>query len=141
VHQTGEAERAEVAAAYAAFGREAEVLAFALDMPQRFGEADLVLARSGAATCAELAAAGRAAVLVPFALAADDHQRQNALALEAAGAARMIEERDLSGPGLAKVLRELIDAPERLSPMEEASRGLARPDAAARVADLLEGVA
>jgi UDP-N-acetylglucosamine--N-acetylmuramyl-(pentapeptide) pyrophosphoryl-undecaprenol N-acetylglucosamine transferase len=141
VHQTGEAERADIAAAYAAAGREAEILAFLDDMPKRFGEADLVFSRSGATTCAELAAAGRAAVLVPFAEAADDHQRQNARALAAAGASRMIEEKDLSGPGLAHVLRELLDAPERLSHMEEAARGLARPDAAARVADLLEGVA
>ena len=141
VHQTGEAERADVAAAYAAAGREAEVLAFVDDMPKRFADADFVLARSGATTCAELAAAGKASVLVPFAEAADDHQRQNARALEAAGAARMIEEKDLSGPGLAQVLSELVDAPERLSEMEAASRGLARPDAAARVADLLEGVA
>ena len=141
VHQTGEAERADVAAAYAAAGREAEVLAFLDDMPRRFADADLVLSRSGATTCAELAAAGKASVLVPFAEAADDHQRQNARALEAAGAARMIEEKDLSGPGLAQVLSELVDAPERLSEMEAAARGLARPDAAARVADLLDGVA
>jgi UDP-N-acetylglucosamine--N-acetylmuramyl-(pentapeptide) pyrophosphoryl-undecaprenol N-acetylglucosamine transferase len=141
VHQTGEAERAEVTAAYAAFGREAEVLAFLDDMPRRFAEADLVLSRSGATTCAELATAGRAAVLVPFAEAADDHQRQNARALLAAGAALMIEEKDLSGKALALVLRELTLAPERLTRMGEAARGLARPDAAARVADLLEGAA
>jgi UDP-N-acetylglucosamine--N-acetylmuramyl-(pentapeptide) pyrophosphoryl-undecaprenol N-acetylglucosamine transferase len=141
VHQTGVGQRVEVAAAYAAARREAEVLAFLDDMPKRFGEADLVLSRSGATTCAELAAAGKASVLVPFAQAADDHQSQNARALEAAGAARMIEEKDLSGPGLARVLRELLDAPEQLSRMDEAARGLARADAAARVADLLEGVA
>ena len=57
-------------------------------MERRFGEADLVVARSGATTCAELTAAGKAAVLVPFAGAADDHQRVNAAALAAAGAAR-----------------------------------------------------
>jgi UDP-N-acetylglucosamine--N-acetylmuramyl-(pentapeptide) pyrophosphoryl-undecaprenol N-acetylglucosamine transferase len=141
VHQTGEAERALVAGAYRDAGREADVLAFLDDMPKRFAAADLVLSRSGATTCAELAAAGRASVLVPFALAAGDHQRQNARAMEAAGAARMIEEKDLSGLGLAQALRELVEAPELLSRMEEAARGLARPDAAARVADLLEGVA
>jgi UDP-N-acetylglucosamine--N-acetylmuramyl-(pentapeptide) pyrophosphoryl-undecaprenol N-acetylglucosamine transferase len=141
VHQTGVGQRVEVAAAYAAAGREAEVLAFLDEMPMRFAEADLVLSRSGATTCAELAAAGRASVLVPFAKAADDHQRQNARALEMAGAARMIEEKDLSGPGLAQVLRGLLDSPERLASMEEAALGLARPDASARVADLLEGVA
>jgi UDP-N-acetylglucosamine--N-acetylmuramyl-(pentapeptide) pyrophosphoryl-undecaprenol N-acetylglucosamine transferase len=141
VHQTGEAERAEIAAAYAARVREAEVLAFLDDMPTRFAAADLVLSRSGATTCAELAAAGRASVLVPFARAADDHQRVNARAMEAAGASRMIEEKDLSGPVLARVLREHLEAPERILAMERAARGLARPDAAARVADLLEGAA
>src|SRR5437667_2154849 len=80
VHQTGEAMRDEVRAAYAAAGREAEVLAFLDDMEARFGQADLVLSRSGATTCAELTAAGKAAVLVPFAAAADDHQRTNARA-------------------------------------------------------------
>ncbi|HEY6553897.1 MAG TPA: undecaprenyldiphospho-muramoylpentapeptide beta-N-acetylglucosaminyltransferase [Vicinamibacteria bacterium] len=141
VHQTGESERAEIAAAYAARGREAEVLAFLDDMPARFAAADLVLSRSGATTCAELAAAGRASVLVPFAQAADDHQRQNARAMQAAGASRMIEEKDLSGPVLARVVRELLEAPERLLAMERAALRMARPDAAERVADLLEGVA
>jgi len=138
VHQTGPAQRPEVSAAYAAAGRAAEVVDFIDDMPKRFAEADLVLARSGATTCAELAAAGRAAVLVPFAEAADDHQRQNARALEAAGAALVIEEKDLTGEGLARLLSGLVESPARLEVMEKAARGLARPDAAARVADLLE---
>jgi UDP-N-acetylglucosamine--N-acetylmuramyl-(pentapeptide) pyrophosphoryl-undecaprenol N-acetylglucosamine transferase len=141
VHQTGEAMREEVAAAYAAAGRAAEVLAFVDDMERRFAEADLVLARSGATTCAELMAAGKAALLVPFALAADDHQRTNARALEQAGAARMLEEKDLSGQSLAGAINELLEAPERIEAMEEAARRLGRPDAAARVADLLEGKA
>jgi UDP-N-acetylglucosamine--N-acetylmuramyl-(pentapeptide) pyrophosphoryl-undecaprenol N-acetylglucosamine transferase len=139
VHQTGEAMREEVAAAYAAAGREAEVLAFLDDMEARFAQADLVLSRSGATTCAELAVAGKAAVLVPFAQAADDHQRRNAQALEAAGAARMLEEKDLTGESLAGAVREVLETPGRLAQMEDAARALARPDAAARVADLLEG--
>src|SRR5205823_3895111 len=101
VHQTGEAMRDEVAAAYAQAGRADEVRAFLDDMPRRFADADLVVSRSGATTCAELTAAGKAAILVPFAQAADDHQKVNAQALEAAGAARMIEERNLSGESLA----------------------------------------
>jgi UDP-N-acetylglucosamine--N-acetylmuramyl-(pentapeptide) pyrophosphoryl-undecaprenol N-acetylglucosamine transferase len=77
-------------------------------------------------------------VLVPFARAADDHQRTNAGALEAAGAARMIEEKDLTGESLAAAIVELLETPGRLETMEAASRALGRPDAAARVADLLE---
>jgi len=139
VHQTGEAMRAEVASAYLSAGREAEILAFLDDMERRMGESDLVLSRSGATTCAELTAAGRASILVPFALAADDHQTTNARALEAAGAARVIAERDLTGEALARAVVDLLEEPERLRAMEEAARGLGRPDAAARVADLLLG--
>src|SRR5436309_10352049 len=138
VHQTGVALRNRVADAYAAAGREAEVLEFLDDMESRFAEADLVLCRSGATTCAELTAAGKASVLVPFALAADDHQRSNALALQASGAARMIEEKELSGERLARAVMETLEAPGRLDAMEDAARALGRPDAAARVADLLE---
>jgi len=139
VHQTGPAMHQAVAAAYAAAPREAEVLPFLDDMDQHFAQADLVLSRSGATTCAELTAAGKAAVLVPFARAADDHQLVNARALASAGAAHVIEERELSGETLAKRIGELIESPERIEAMEHASRRLARPDAAARVADLLEG--
>jgi UDP-N-acetylglucosamine--N-acetylmuramyl-(pentapeptide) pyrophosphoryl-undecaprenol N-acetylglucosamine transferase len=138
VHQTGEAMRDEVAAAYAAASRPAEVLAFLDDMEARFAQADLVVSRSGATTCAELTAAGKAAVLVPFAQAADDHQRSNARAMEAAGAARMIEEKDLTGERLAAAVNEVLADPKRLVAMEDAARSLGKADAAARVADLLE---
>ena len=137
VHQTGPAMQAEVEAAYRAAARPAEVVAFLDDMERRLGEADLVLARSGATTCAELTVAGRAALLVPFAGAADDHQTRNARALEAAGAARVIEERELSGERLARAIAALVEAPETLATMDRASRRLGRRDAAARVADLL----
>ncbi|MBI3932302.1 MAG: undecaprenyldiphospho-muramoylpentapeptide beta-N-acetylglucosaminyltransferase [Acidobacteria bacterium] len=139
VHQTGEAARDEVAAAYAKAGREAEIVAFLDDMETRFATADLVLSRSGATTCAELTVAGKAAILVPFARAADDHQRVNAAALAAAGAARMIEEKGLTGEGLASAVGELVENPSRIEAMEQAARRLGRPDAAARVADLLVG--
>ena len=138
VHQTGVAMRDRVAGAYAAAGREAQVPEFLDDMEARFAEADLVLCRSGATTCAELTAAGKASVLVPFALAADDHQRSNARALQAAGAALMIEEKELGGEVLARTVTETLETPGRLEAMEDAARALGRPDAAARVADLLE---
>jgi UDP-N-acetylglucosamine--N-acetylmuramyl-(pentapeptide) pyrophosphoryl-undecaprenol N-acetylglucosamine transferase len=137
VHQTGPAMRDGVEAAYRAAGRAAEVVAFLDDMESRFAETDLVLSRSGATTCAELTVAGKAAILVPFALAADDHQRRNARALEAAGAARMLEEGELSGESLARAVLSLVAEPGRIEAMEEAARRLGRPDAAARVADLL----
>jgi UDP-N-acetylglucosamine--N-acetylmuramyl-(pentapeptide) pyrophosphoryl-undecaprenol N-acetylglucosamine transferase len=139
VHQTGPAMRDEVEAAWRAAGRETEVVAFVDDMESRFAAADLVLCRSGATTCAELTAAGKAAVLVPFARAADDHQRTNARALEAAGAAVMLEEKDLDGVSLARAVARLVDDPARIAAMEDAARRIGRPDAAARVADLLLG--
>ncbi len=141
VHQTGERMFREVAEAYEAAGRgpSTEVVPFLDDMVERMAGADLVLARSGATTCAELTVGGRAAVLVPFAAAADDHQRTNARALEAVGAARMIEEKDLTGESLAREVTALVDEPARIGVMEEAARKLGRPDAAARVADLVLG--
>jgi UDP-N-acetylglucosamine--N-acetylmuramyl-(pentapeptide) pyrophosphoryl-undecaprenol N-acetylglucosamine transferase len=138
-HQTGVAMHAEVAGAYAAAGRAAEVVPFLDDMEARFAAADLVLCRSGATTCAELATAGKAAVLVPFALAADDHQRLNARAMESAGAARVIEEQDLTGESLGRALTQLVDDTTLIASLEAAARRLGRPDAAARVADLLDG--
>jgi UDP-N-acetylglucosamine--N-acetylmuramyl-(pentapeptide) pyrophosphoryl-undecaprenol N-acetylglucosamine transferase len=137
VHQTGATLHDPVARAYRAAGRAAEVLPFLDDMERRFGEADVVLARSGATTCAELTAAGKASILVPFARAAEDHQRLNARALEKAGAARMLEERSLTGESLAREVLALTDEPSRLSAMDQAARSLGRPDAAARVADLV----
>lgn len=137
VHQTGPANYSTTSAAYAAAGRAADVVEFLDNMEARLAEADLVLSRSGATTCAELTAAGKASVLVPFARSADDHQKKNAEALQEAGAALMIEEKGLTGETLAMTLRELLDDPKRIEAMETTSRGLGKPDAAARVADLL----
>ncbi len=139
VHQTGPAAHASVAAAYAAAGREAEVAPFLDDMEARLAAADLVLCRAGATTCAELCAAGRAAVLVPLPGAADDHQRENAEAMQRAGAARMLAQAELDGARLAAELRALFADPAALARMGASARGLARADAAERVAALLRG--
>jgi UDP-N-acetylglucosamine--N-acetylmuramyl-(pentapeptide) pyrophosphoryl-undecaprenol N-acetylglucosamine transferase len=137
VHQTGDAMRETVARGYASLGRDAEVVSFLDDMEARFVEADVVVCRSGATTCAELTSAGKVAVLVPFAKAADDHQRVNAKALESAGAAVVLEEASLSGKTLAETIEGLFSSPERLREMEHASARLGRPDAARDVAALL----
>jgi UDP-N-acetylglucosamine--N-acetylmuramyl-(pentapeptide) pyrophosphoryl-undecaprenol N-acetylglucosamine transferase len=140
VHQTGAAMRDEVAQAYARVGRDGDtVLAFLDDMERRIGEADLVVSRSGATTCAELCVAGKAAILVPFAGAADDHQTKNARALESQGAARVLEEKQLTGASLAREVAALVSDPARILAMEQAAGRLGRPDAAARVVDLLLG--
>jgi UDP-N-acetylglucosamine--N-acetylmuramyl-(pentapeptide) pyrophosphoryl-undecaprenol N-acetylglucosamine transferase len=137
VHQSGPAGHAAVSSAYGVAGRAAEVVPFLDDIERRFAEADLVLCRSGATTCAELTAAGKASVLVPFARSADDHQKKNAEEMQAAGAALMIEEAGLTGETLARTIRGLLENPKQIEAMEDASRHLGRPDAAARVADLL----
>lgn len=135
VHQTGEADRERVAAAYAAAGVRAEVLAFEPDMPRRYREADLALCRAGALTVAELALAGLPALLVPYPYAADDHQSANARALVAAGAARLLPARSLTPDDVQRVLEELAARPEALHGMGLAASKLARPDAAERIVD------
>jgi UDP-N-acetylglucosamine--N-acetylmuramyl-(pentapeptide) pyrophosphoryl-undecaprenol N-acetylglucosamine transferase len=97
--------------------------------------ADLVICRAGATTLAELAAAGRPAVLVPFPAATDDHQRKNAQVFADAGAAVVMDERDLTVERLATVTRDLLADPARREAMATAMRGLARPDAARRIVD------
>jgi UDP-N-acetylglucosamine--N-acetylmuramyl-(pentapeptide) pyrophosphoryl-undecaprenol N-acetylglucosamine transferase len=90
---------------------------------------------------AELAAAGKPSLLIPFPTATDSHQLQNARALERAGAACVIEQNELSPERLVKELCGLIDRPDQLEKMEQKARLLARPHAAERIADLIEGLA
>jgi UDP-N-acetylglucosamine--N-acetylmuramyl-(pentapeptide) pyrophosphoryl-undecaprenol N-acetylglucosamine transferase len=141
VHQTGEADLAEVRTPYAGSSfATARVVPFLDDMPAAFAAADLILSRAGATTSAELAAAGRGALLVPFAAAAGGHQEANARALVAAGAAEIMLERDLDGARLAARLRDLAGDPGRLADMGARARTLARPDAARDVARLVLGL-
>ncbi|UCF69168.1 MAG: undecaprenyldiphospho-muramoylpentapeptide beta-N-acetylglucosaminyltransferase [Acidobacteriota bacterium] len=114
-----------------------EVLAFLDDMPRRLAEADVVVARAGATTVAELTAAGRASILVPYPFAADDHQRANARALADGGAAVVIDPDELSGERLREEIERLAHDPKRVSAIGTAARRLGRPDAARRVADLI----
>jgi UDP-N-acetylglucosamine--N-acetylmuramyl-(pentapeptide) pyrophosphoryl-undecaprenol N-acetylglucosamine transferase len=79
--------------------------------------------------------------MIPLPTAADDHQRKNAEALQTAGAARMILQKDLDGASLAKEIKSLIDAPERITAMERAAKKLVKGDAAARMTDLIEELA
>jgi len=107
-------------------------------MVAEFADTDLIICRAGATTSAELVAAAKAAIMIPFPFAADDHQRKNAEALEAGGAARMILQQELTGERLAKELSALVSDPEAITKMEEASRRMARGDAASTTVDLME---
>jgi UDP-N-acetylglucosamine--N-acetylmuramyl-(pentapeptide) pyrophosphoryl-undecaprenol N-acetylglucosamine transferase len=139
-HQTGEADYEKVRQGYqtASWSEHADVRRYIDNMVDEFSKADLIVCRAGATTTAELVAAGKASIMVPFPLASDDHQRKNAEALQAAGAARMILQKDLSGEHLAKEIASFIAAPDEITRMETASRKLARRDAAAATVDLME---
>ena len=142
IHQTGEADFERVRAAYlnAGWNEQADVRRYIDDMVASFAAADLVICRAGATTTAELIAAGKAAIMVPFPFAADDHQKKNAEALVAVGAATMILQQDLSGERLAAEIVKLVNQHETVTSMENASRKLARGDAAAAAVDLIQGL-
>jgi UDP-N-acetylglucosamine--N-acetylmuramyl-(pentapeptide) pyrophosphoryl-undecaprenol N-acetylglucosamine transferase len=99
--------------------------------------ADLVVARAGAMTLAELSACGKASILVPFPHATHNHQEANARDLLEAGAAIMILDRDLSSDLLADEIAKLIDTPRKLREMSNNALIMARPDAAEKIADAL----
>ena len=129
-----------VRAAYDLAGIDAELATFFPDVADRLAATHLVVARAGASTVAELAVAGRPAILVPLPGAIDDHQSANALALAEARGASVIAQRDLSPDVLRDRLAALLASPDMLSHAALAARSIARPDATARLADLVEAL-
>jgi UDP-N-acetylglucosamine--N-acetylmuramyl-(pentapeptide) pyrophosphoryl-undecaprenol N-acetylglucosamine transferase len=104
-------------------------------MDREMSQADLLVCRAGATTLAELTAAGRPAILIPLPTATDDHQRKNADVLRRAGAAEVIDQRDLTGAALAERILALAADPLRRTGIAAAARHMARPDAAARIVE------
>ena len=102
-------------------------------MPSAYALADLVITRSGASTLTEISLAGLPSILVPYPYAADDHQTANAKVFSEVGAAKLIQQKDLTPESLAKLLTELLTNPGALKLMYEASSSLAIPDAAEKV--------
>jgi UDP-N-acetylglucosamine--N-acetylmuramyl-(pentapeptide) pyrophosphoryl-undecaprenol N-acetylglucosamine transferase len=139
-HQTGERDVDMVRAAYERARLAADVQPFLDDMGRRLGEADLVVCRAGATTLAEITAAGKAAILIPLPTATDDHQRKNAEALMAKGAAELLLQADLSGQALARRILGLAADRSRRDEMAAAARLLARPDAAHVIVDRALGL-
>ncbi|MFW6050310.1 MAG: undecaprenyldiphospho-muramoylpentapeptide beta-N-acetylglucosaminyltransferase [Myxococcota bacterium] len=135
VHQTGESMRDAVEARYGELGIPARVLPFIDDMARAYAEAAVVVGRAGATTVAELCAIGRPSILVPYPHAADDHQRRNAEALQAEGAAVCIVQDELTPERLAEELGPLLAGRDRRRAMAEAARRFGRPDAAAAIVD------
>jgi UDP-N-acetylglucosamine--N-acetylmuramyl-(pentapeptide) pyrophosphoryl-undecaprenol N-acetylglucosamine transferase len=134
-HQTGERDVAMVRDGYARAGLQATVEPFLYDMGRRLGSADLIVCRAGATTLAEITAAGKAAILIPLPTATDDHQRRNAEAMAAHGAAEVLLQADASGPALAGRILALAGDPAARARLAAAARTMARPDAARVIVD------
>ncbi|CAN5445384.1 undecaprenyldiphospho-muramoylpentapeptide beta-N-acetylglucosaminyltransferase [soil metagenome] len=126
---------------YLEAGIQAEVAPFFRDMAARLSQAHLVVGRAGASTCAELAVAALPSVLIPLKIATDDHQTLNAKALTDVGAAVVIREDDVTVDALTAAILPLVSDPARLAIMSAAARSVAIPDAAKRLADLVEATA
>jgi UDP-N-acetylglucosamine--N-acetylmuramyl-(pentapeptide) pyrophosphoryl-undecaprenol N-acetylglucosamine transferase len=138
VHQTGERQVEEVKAAYSSKGFSADVRSFFDNFHEQYARADVIVARSGATTVAEIKAAGRAAILIPFPFATDDHQTKNARSMVEEKAAVMIANSELNGARLANELRNLLSSPERLKQIESNARRVAILDAEQRIVNLAE---
>jgi len=129
IHQTGDKDLLATRQRYPRIPANWKLVPFLPKLHEEMAWADLVLCRAGAMTVSELAAAGRPAILVPFAAAAAGHQIQNARALYRAGAAAVMEEKDLTAENLAGALSAQLKDRDKLVAMGNKARTLARPDA------------
>ncbi len=136
-HQAREEDVERVTAAYEAAGIKAEVDSFFTDIPRRLSEAQLVIARAGASSVAEIAVIGRPSILIPYALATGDHQTANARALVDAGAAILIPESALDSASLAAQLTAVLSQPKAAEKMAANALRLGRLDATERLAALV----
>ena len=146
VHITGRNNFDAVKAAYAQAGlegaREIKIFDYREDMPALYAAADVVIARSGASTVAELAHLRKPSILAPLPSSAGGHQKANAMVLAKAGAAVCVDEGPDFDAALAAALRSLVGEPERLAVMAGNFKEAGIPDglkAAAALADLIEG--
>jgi UDP-N-acetylglucosamine--N-acetylmuramyl-(pentapeptide) pyrophosphoryl-undecaprenol N-acetylglucosamine transferase len=137
-HQTGDKHCEKVRAAYAQAGVTAQIVPFIHDMAKELAECDVMVCRAGAITVSELCAAGVASVLVPLMVSTTSHQRENALWMERHGAAVHVPQAKLNAKELAQVLSSFTR--EQLLAMAQKARALSKPQAAARVADVLEHI-
>jgi len=134
MHQTGDADYTQVQAAYRSQGEtNVEVFPFIDDMASAYKGSRLVVCRAGATTIAELCACGRPSLMIPFPFAAADHQTANARAMEAAGAAKMLVQAEISAESLARTIAELWQDQGQLQKMADAAASLGKKDAARRV--------
>jgi len=139
VHQSGRQHLDALRANYAGVGVEAKVRDYIENMADEYRACDFAICRAGAMTVAELACAGVPAVLVPFPFAVDDHQTGNAEFLSDAGAAWLMQQRDLTAEKLAALIAGLDRG--TLAAMSDKALELAKPDATRQVADICEALA
>ncbi len=141
VCQTGQRDHAVVREAFERHGVPGRVEQFIDAMDREMKAAGLVVSRAGATTLAEVTAAGRPSILIPLPTATDDHQRHNARALEDAGAAEVMEQKDLTGERLAGRIVAIAGDREKRRAMSAAARRLARPRAAEDIVDAVIALA
>lgn len=130
---TGNFER--VQSALADLGNPAWVhpVPYITDMPSALASADFAISRAGAMSLAELCAWGVPAILVPLPTAAANHQHHNAVALAEAGAAVMVEEKELGGGRLWREILSVADDPARRTALAAKAKERGQPDAADRI--------
>ena len=144
VHLSGTSDESYMRDAYEKNEQVAKVMSFCNQMELAYSAADLVIGRSGAATLTEIAAFELPSILIPFPQAAGDHQLHNARAFQRAGAARLIEQEQLSplhataGERLAGTIMELLNDDGQRTRMSAATRTLAVANADQRIAMLIE---
>lgn len=117
---------------------DADVAPFFNDLPQRIAQAHAVISRAGASSVSELALIGRPSLLVPLPDALDDDQGANAARLEAAGGATLVRQKDVTAQKLAAILSDWLANPQTLAKQAESAKKTGVPDAAQRLADLVE---
>lgn len=110
---------------------------FIFDMPFAYGAADLVIARAGAGTIAEITRCGLPSILIPYPYATAQHQLRNARLLEEKGAAIVIQDHELNADLLAQRIEDLVTHPQRLRQMGQKARELSHPDATSKIVDLI----
>ena len=131
----------EVTAMFDQAGVEADVQPFFDDVPTRMAEAQLVIARAGASTIADISVIGRPSILIPLAIATRDHQTANARSLVDAGAAILLPEAELTSENVATCIERVLTNPAGATQMVEAATGLGKPYAAVELADVVEAIA
>ena len=138
IHLSGTRDERLVADNYRREGIASFVAAFHHHMEEAYSAADFAVARSGAASLAEIASFELPTILIPFPYAADDHQTRNAEIFSRAGAAFVLKESEMTPESLVQRIRDLIDRPEQRRRMAERASQLAPRDAATRVAATME---